>query len=117
MKRISLLLLLILLPFSTTNAYAADSSKNPDKRPITEEMIKKRNATVVYMDKNYKVAISNLDDMYKNLVGAQKDKKYLASLDSRISLDKINRTYAYYKDKITQAYENDKRYIVQYYGE
>jgi hypothetical protein len=116
MKKLTVLLVLLFLTFSNS-AYAANTPTNTTKKPITEGMILKRNSTLTLMENNHKVAIDNLENLYKNLLGAQKDPKYLKSTDSMIGINKINKTYLYYKDKINQAYENDKRFIIQYYGE
>jgi hypothetical protein len=116
MKKFIILLALILTSVSYT-ANAAQPSQNPNKKPITEEMIKKRNATVTYMDANYKIAMDNLEKTYKLVLEAKKNPKNSAAVDRKLSSDKITKIYTYYKDKINMAYENDKRYILQYYGE
>lgn len=105
--------------FATLNytAYAAEPSKIPPKKPITEVMIKKRNATITYMDSNYKNAMDNLERTYKAVLEAKKDPKYSNNVDSKLSSAKITKIYTYFKDKINMAYENDKKYILQYYGE
>lgn len=115
MKKIALFLLI----FTTLSysANAAEPSKIPNKKPITEEMIKKRNATVTYMDANYKIAMDNLEKTYKVVLEAKKNPKNSSAVDRKLSSDKITKIYTYYKDKINMAYEDDKKYILQYYGE
>ena len=102
---------------SNTQPSNTQPSNTPPKKPITEEMIKKRNATVTYMDANYKNAMDNLEKIYKAVLEAKKDPKKSGSVDSKLSSAKITKVYTYYKDKINMAYENDKKYILIYYGE
>jgi hypothetical protein len=116
MKKFVILLALIFTSVSHT-ANAAQPSENPNKKPITEEMIKKRNATVTFMEANYKIAMDNLEKSYKMVLEAKKNPKNPASVDLKLSSAKITKIYTYYKDKINMAYENDKKYILQYYGE
>ena len=116
MKKFVFLLTFLFATLSFT-AYAAEPLKNPNKKPITEPMIKKRNATVIYMDTNYKLAMENLEKTYKAVLEAKKNPKYSSTTDSKLSSDKITKIYIYYKDKINLAYENDKKYILHYYGE
>lgn len=116
MKKLAILLVLVLTAYSNS-AYATNTPTNTTKKPVTEQMLKKRDAIVTNMERNHKLAIDNLETFYKEILGAQKNPQYLKSSDSLIGINKINKTYLYYKDKINQAYENDKRFIIQYYGE
>lgn len=117
MKKIVFILVFLISSF-TLSSFAAETAPNTNsKKPLTEQMIKKRNATVTFMESNYKNAMSNLEKTYKAVIEAKKNPKNFTSPDVKLSIDKINKIYNFYKDQINKAYEDDKRYIIQYYGE